>query len=83
MSGIDQILQVAKAYSRATDAGLTTVSWRVFGDAKKLRAMESGADIQVRRFERAMSWFSENWPEGAEWPADVVRPAPTPERVAS
>jgi hypothetical protein len=33
-----------------------------------------GKDITVGRFERAMRWFSENWPEDAEWPADVPRP---------
>lgn len=24
-----------------------------------------------------MKWFSDNWPDGAEWPADVARPALT------
>jgi len=40
----------------------TTVSYRVFGDTKKLSAMRAGADITVRRFNAAMAWFDANWP---------------------
>jgi hypothetical protein len=74
MSMLDSLLAVAKGYAVGAKVDLSTVSWRVFGDTKKLAAMEAGADIQVRRLEKAMRWFSENWPEGAEWPAGVARP---------
>lgn len=74
MTGIDQLLGLAREYARAEGIELSTVSWRVFGDTKKLGAMETGSDIQVRRHEKAMAWFSENWPGSAEWPADVPRP---------
>lgn len=77
MSSIDQLLTVAKAYGAAHGIDLSTVSWRALGDTKKLRALEEGRDIQVRRYEQTMAWFSENWPSGAEWPADVERPLPT------
>lgn len=74
MDSIDSLLKVARAYAAAEGVDLSTASWRVFGDTKKLAAMEAGADIQVRRFERGMRWFSENWPASAAWPAGVVRP---------
>lgn len=74
MSGIDQLLSVARAYGAATGLEPSTVSWRVFGDGKKLGAIEAGADIQVRRYERAIQWFSDNWPEGTAWPEGVDRP---------
>lgn len=76
MSGIDQLLAVARAYAAAEGIDLSTVSWRALGDTKKLTAMEGGADIQVRRHERTMQWFSDNWPAAAEWPVAVARPAP-------
>lgn len=78
MSGIDQLLVVARAYANATGLELSTVSWRVFGDTKKLPAIEAGADIQVRRYEKAIQWFSENWPEDARWPDEVARPESIP-----
>lgn len=76
MAGIDELLTVARAYASLAGVSLTTVSSRAFDDGKKLGAIEAGADIQVRRLDRAMQWFSDNWPDG-EWPSGVVRPAPS------
>jgi hypothetical protein len=76
MSGIDQLLAVARAYAEAEGIEMQTVSWRAFGDGKKLGAIEDGSDIQVRRFERTMQWFSDNWPAGTKWPKEAARPAP-------
>lgn len=75
MSAIDQLLSLCREYGRATGVDTTTVSWRVFGDSKKLGAIIDGADIQTRRLERAVGWFSANWPESAQWPATVARPS--------
>lgn len=87
MSAIDQLIQVAREYARATDLELKTVSWRLFEDSKKLEAMvEEGADIQVRRLEKSMRWLADNWPDNAVWPEDVARPAtaePTPTQDAA
>lgn len=74
MSGIDQLILLARAYGTAEKIETSTVSWRVFGDTKKLDALLDGGDINVRRFERALRWFSDNWPEAAEWPEAVSRP---------
>ena len=76
MNGIAHLLAVARAYAEIEGVPLSTVSSRALDDGKKLAAIESGADIQVRRLERAMQWFSDNWPAGAGWPSDVCRPAP-------
>jgi hypothetical protein len=78
MSAIDSLLIVARAYGRAEGIDLSTVSWRALRDTKKLLAIEAGADIQVRRFEKTMSWFSSNWPDGAVWPESVARPERVP-----
>ncbi len=74
MSSIDSLLAVANAYALAEGIDLSTVSWRALGDTKKLTAMQTGADIQVRRFEKTMIWFSKNWPVSAVWPDGVARP---------
>lgn len=78
MAGIEQLLTVARAYAAAEEIDLSTVSWRAMGDTKKLGAMTGGADIQVRRLERTMRWFSSHWPAGAAWPSDVPRPEDVP-----
>jgi len=76
MSALDHLLTVATAYAAAESVEFKTVSWRVFGDSKKLEAIrDGGADIQVRRLEKAMSWFAARWPDHTPWPDDVPRPA--------
>lgn len=74
MSGIDQLLKVARRYAEVKGVALSTVSSRVFDDGKKLSALEDGKDINVKRLERALGWFSENLSDD-EWPDDVPRPA--------
>lgn len=76
MSLINQILRLADEYERVTGAERKTLSWRMFGDSKKLGAMtEAGADIQVTRAEAALRWLRANWPEGANWPDEIPAPA--------
>lgn len=74
MTLIQQLLTLSGVYAGAAGVKASTVSWRVFGDAKKIDAIADGADLQTRRFEAAVQWFSDNWPIGIEWPADVERP---------
>jgi hypothetical protein len=82
MSAIDDIMLLARRYADAERVETKTVSWRVFGDSKKLDALEAGGDIQTKRSEAAIRWFSENWPEGADWPAEVIRPEPVEGQAA-
>ena len=75
MSGIEQLLTVARRYAEIEGIPLSTVSSRALNDGKKLAALETGADINVGRLERAMCWFSDNWPgDDDEWPENVSRP---------
>lgn len=74
MNATDSLLALADAYGAAHKIESSTVSWRVFGDTKKLGAIREGADIQMRRFEKAVRWFSANWPAGVDWPAGIPRP---------
>lgn len=53
---------------------LSGISTRVFGDGKTFARIEAGGDLTTGNFERAMRWFSDNWPEGAAWPDEVPRP---------
>jgi len=74
MIHIRQLLKVADAYLGALGLEDKTLSFRVFGDSKKLAALRNGADITTSRFAAAMLWFAANWPEGVAWPEGVERP---------
>lgn len=47
----------------------------VLSGGKRLQNIASGRDLNTATFERAMQWFSDNWPDGAVWPADIPRPS--------
>lgn len=72
----DQLMLVATTYCKAKDLSLSRVSTLIFNDGKRLDAIRAGGDLYTARFEQALAWFSEQWPEGVAWPKAVVRPAP-------
>jgi hypothetical protein len=72
-----QLLTTAAAYGGARHLSESRVSKLVFGDGQKLTSLSNGADLNTRRFEAAMQWFSDHWPEGAAWPEAVPRPIPS------
>lgn len=74
MIDLKHLLILAKEYKRATGKEDRTISSRVFGDSKKLTALKGGKDITIARFNAAILWFSDNWPEKAKWPKDIQRP---------
>lgn len=74
MLDIGTLLALADIYCVKTGTKPVTLSFWMFNDSKKLAALCGGADVTTGRFNAAMQWLSDNWPEGAEWPADVARP---------
>ncbi len=78
MNDIAHLIRIADAYKTALGLEDTTVSTRVFKDSKKLGALRNGADITVSRFNAALRWFDENWPQHVERP-DIFGPTPAEE----
>jgi len=74
MTLISQMLRVSEAFCHARGLSASRVSTLVFNDGKRLALLAAGGDLTTSTFERAMAWLSDNWPDGAEWPADVPRP---------
>ena len=68
------MIVVADAYCLARQLSRARVSTIVFNAGATLDRIVAGRDLNTGTYERAMRWFSEHWPEGADWPADVVRP---------
>lgn len=69
-----QLITVADAYCAARRRSRARVSTIVFNAGTALDRIASGKDLTTGSWERAMTWFHENWPEGAEWPAGAPRP---------
>lgn len=81
MSMIGSFLDVVERFCAASNVSESTLSSRAFNDGKRLSQIRGGADIGVRRLEQAVHWLSDHWPEGAEWPDGIARPAPCPEPI--
>lgn len=74
MIQIAHLLALADEFERVESIEDKTLSFRVFGDSKKLSALRAEADITTGRFNSAIQWFADNWPSGAVWPKGVQRP---------
>lgn len=83
MLSVDHLLALVEPYRekrlvRGRKIALSTLSTAIFNDGKRLTSMiEEGTDISSRKLIAALQWFSDHWPDGATWPADVPRPEPT------
>ena len=69
-----KILKISDAYCAASGRGRKRVSTIVLGRGSKIDDIANGADLTTKSYEWAMQWFSDNWPEGVDWPSDIPRP---------
>ena len=70
----EQILIIADLFAEAKGIGRKRVSTIVLNRGSKLDDIEGGADLGTETFEKAMHWFSANWPETLAWPEEILRP---------
>ncbi len=78
------ISELTDAYVRATGLAASTVLARAAKDARFLeRTAIGGGTFTVRVYEKALVWFSENWPADVDWPVGIERPAPAPSPVVA
>lgn len=47
---------------------------RIMKKGDFFRRLNRGGDCQTATANKAMSWFSNNWPADLDWPKDIVRP---------
>jgi hypothetical protein len=74
----EQLLLVGDTYAKATQLSRARVSTIVLNRGSTLGLINEGrADVTTATFEKAMLWFSANWPESANWPHEVPRPQPS------
>lgn len=81
MEPIADLLRIVDAFAAARKVSDARASTLIFGDGSRVKHLRHGGDMGVRRIQRALHWLSDNWPNGADWPADIARPeihAPSP-----
>lgn len=74
---------VSDAFLAKSALAMSTVWARAVGDARFLERIDSGKGFTAKTYDRALAWFSANWPSEAGWPSNVARPAPTNPSEAS
>lgn len=82
LSLTQKLMVVADAYCEATGRSRSRISTIIFGGGDRLDGVARGNDLNTRSFEKAMAWFSQNWPAQREWPAGIERPATDSEAAA-
>ena len=71
-----KLVRLADAFGAAKGLSRGTVSDRVFGAGHVLGGMAAGTrDCSTGTYEKALQWFSDNWPDDVSWPAGIDRPA--------
>lgn len=71
----EQLVRLAQEYAEAKGLSLARVSAIVMNGGHVLPRLATGeVDITTTKLERAIAWFSKNWPDDRLWPAYVRRP---------
>lgn len=70
------LLTVARAYSDASGRSLARVSHLIHNSSVLFKKLEEGGTCTLDTYDKAMRWFSDNWPAELPWPDGIVRPAP-------
>lgn len=89
MLSVDHLLMLVEPFRERQIAvgrkmSVSHLSTLLFNDGKRLRRMiDRKGDIGSRKLVEAFQWFSDHWPEGAEWPERVPRPDPCPTSCSS
>lgn len=66
----------ANAFAAARGLKISTVARLATQDGQFFsRLRDPKNTFTVRKYDTVIRWFSDNWPDGAMWPADVPRPS--------
>ena len=70
-----KILTLQRLLSEHLGKSHWAISMRLFGKGDFFAKLIAGGDCRTATAERAIRWFSDNWPEDLQWPAGIDRPA--------
>ena len=70
------LVTLIDAFAAARGVSGSRVTTLAMGSGNVYRTLTEGGNITLDRVENAIQWFSDNWPEGTDWPEGLSRPAP-------
>jgi hypothetical protein len=73
---VSHLKSLAAAYGVARKHQISTIGKDIAGDWRFFERLdEPKASFTVRKYDEIVRRFSDRWPDGTAWPADVPRPA--------
>lgn len=73
MTPTEQLLALSKSYCALRGISERTASGRIFKDSRTILRVKDGGSLTLKNFEKAVLWFSENWPDNSDWPDFIER----------
>ena len=61
-------------FAKHTGLSISTVSRHATGSGDTVARLQRGGTMTIKRFDRAVRFLSDNWPDSMAWPGDVPRP---------
>ena len=78
MNARQHLLTLIDTFAEAKGVSGSRVTTLAVNSGSVYRFLREGKDITVGRFETAVRWLSDNWPDGVLWPDGIARPVATP-----
>ena len=78
-----QLLQLISQFRQVDGRSEATISNHAVGHARLFSRVRGGKGLVPNTYDRAIQWFSDNWPADLPWPADIPRPACTKQEDAA
>lgn len=69
------LLTLSNRYGEARKLGESTIGRLCAADGRFFPRIREGKTFTAKKYDEVVAWFSVNWPEKAEWPVNVARPA--------
>lgn len=80
---VHALLSVANLYRMETGKQFSTIGREACNNSTMFEGLMSGKSCTIRIYSDLMQYFSERWPDGVPWPADVKRPSPRKQPATS
>ena len=77
------LVTLAERYGAHEGITHWAVSYRVARKGDLFARLRDGHSCTIRTYTRVVQWLSDHWPADLEWPADILRPAPSPDSPAA
>ena len=80
MISVEKLIDLIDLKARRSGLSPHSVGRYAGGSGDFYARLVAGHDITTRRAERVAQWLSDHWPADLEWPADIPRLEPNPDR---